>query len=238
MTLTEESAESVLTEESKDSIPEDLTPNELPRPQLPNGFVDLRDFIPSLEVELRYYSSDNFIGDTVSGYNADRAILGLEAAQALSNVQADLVGHGLGLKLFDAYRPQQAVDHFVTWSRDLGDTLTKTDYYPGLAKNQLFRLGYIARQSSHSRGSAVDVTIVYQHPDSLGKEVDMGTAWDLFDEASHTISKQVNSIQSVNREMLRSVMVKHGFRSLPIEWWHFRLYPEPYPETYFDFEIR
>ena len=230
--------DTTLTQTRADSIPQESNGNKASQVPLPDGFVDLGRFIPSLKIELRYFSSDNFIGDTVAGYLADRAPLTLEAAHALSEVQSELEKNGMGLKLFDAYRPQQAVDHFIAWSRDLDDTLTKARYYPDLLKNQLFRLGYIARQSSHSRGSAVDVTIVYQHPDSLGQEMDMGTDWDLFDEASHTASTKVNLLQSANREILRSVMVKHGFRSLPIEWWHFRLYPEPYPETYFNFEIK
>jgi D-alanyl-D-alanine dipeptidase len=227
-----------LTELSTNNVPVESSKTSLPHVPLPDGFVDLGEFIPNLKIELRYFSSDNFIGDTVTGYLANRAILSLEAAQALVEVQSELEESGMGLKLYDAYRPQQAVDHFIAWSRDLDDTLTKSDYYPRLVKYQLFQLGYIARQSSHSRGSAVDVTIVYQHPDSLGKGIDMGSSWDLFDEASHTVSSKVNPLQSGNREMLRKVMVKHGFRSLPIEWWHFRLYPEPYPETYFNFDIK
>jgi D-alanyl-D-alanine dipeptidase len=205
---------------------------------LPEGFVDLGEYIPSMVVELRYYSADNFIGDTVQGYQADRAILSQQAAVALAAVQIEIEGQGLGLKLYDAYRPQRAVDHFMAWARDRADTLSKSSYYPELHKGQLFAQGYVARKSSHTRGAAVDVTLIYLEPDSLGAEVDMGSPWDLFDEVSWGASNEVTPIQSTNRELLRLSMVQHGFLSLPQEWWHFRLNDEPFPDTYFDFEVR
>jgi len=205
---------------------------------LAQGFVDLGEYIPSLAVELRYYSVENFIGDTVRGYQADRAILSQVAAEALAVVQIELEGLGLGLKLYDAYRPQRAVDHFMAWARDKSDTLSKSTYYPELRKSQLFAQGYVARKSSHTRGAAVDVTLIYLEPDSIGAEVDMGSPWDLFDEVSWGANTEVTPEQSANRELLRLIMVRNGFRSLPQEWWHFRLNDEPFPDTYFDFEVR
>ena len=200
------------------------------------GFVEVREAIPGVMVDLRYLTADNFVGEPIDGYAADRCYITAEAARALGRVQHELAHFGLGLKLFDAYRPQRAVDHFVRWAEDLDDTRMKTRYYPDVAKENLFRDGYIAARSGHSRGSTVDLTIV--SPDGGGaKELDMGTPWDYFGPRSWPASLEVTPQQRANRMLLQALMVKHGFRPLAEEWWHFTLEDEPFPETYFDFVV-
>jgi D-alanyl-D-alanine dipeptidase len=205
---------------------------------LPEGFVDVRTVIPDIVLELRYRTSDNFLGVPVDGYPGDRCILTAEAAEALRQVRDDLRPFGFGLKIFDAYRPQRAVQHFVRWARDLSDTRMKQAYYPQVAKKDLFRLGYIASRSSHSRGSTVDLTIVVLQDGRVGEELDMGTGFDLFSTASWPDSKAVTAEQRAHRLLLRSLMVRHGFVPYDKEWWHFTLSPEPFPETYFDFPVQ
>ncbi|MEJ2385129.1 MAG: M15 family metallopeptidase [Xanthomonadales bacterium] len=126
----------------------------------PVGFIEIRDAAPGIRVELRYFSDDNFVGRPVTGYQAERCFVTREAGAALAAVQRELAAFGLGLKVFDAYRPQRAVDHFVRWAEDLDDTTMKARYYPEVAKKNLFRDGYIAARSGHSRGSTVDLTLV------------------------------------------------------------------------------
>lgn len=202
----------------------------------PTGFVEIRSSVPNIQVELRYLTRDNFVGRRIDGYGSEHCYVTTEAARALAAVQAELVAFGLGLKVFDAYRPQRAVDHFVRWAQDLGDTKMKATYYPGVEKEHLFRDGYIAAKSGHSRGSTVDLTIV-----TLGSgepvELDMGTGWDFFGPESWPSSIEVTPQQRANRMLLQSLMVKHGFRPLAEEWWHFTLEDEPFPETYFDFPL-
>ena len=205
---------------------------------LPNGFVYLQNIVPSIHVDLRYYSTDNFVGDTVAGYHSDKCIITEEAANALQKVQIELESQGLGLLVFDVYRPQQAVDHFVRWAADLEDTLMKSQYYPDVNKNELFEKGYISRKSGHSRGSTVDLTIIYINESSQGHKLDMGTSFDYFSPLSWPASNEVSELQKANRMLLRKVMIKHGFKPLDEEWWHFTLVDEPFPETYFDFPIR
>ena len=202
----------------------------------PAGFVELRGSVPGVEVELRYLSRDNFVGQRIDGYESEQCYLTTEAARGLAAVQAELAAFGLGLKVFDAYRPQRAVDHFVRWAQDLGDTKMKAKYYPGVEKKHLFRDGYIAAKSGHSRGSTVDLTIVALGPGEP-EELDMGTGWDFFGPESWPASLDVTPQQRANRMLLQSLMVKHGFRPLAEEWWHFTLENEPFPETYFDFAI-
>lgn len=202
----------------------------------PGGFVEVRDAVPGAVVELRYLGPDNFVGEPIDGYVADRCYVTGEAARALGRVQHELAHFGLGLKLFDAYRPQRAVDHFVRWAGDLDDTRMKSRYYPDVAKENLFRDGYIAVRSGHSRGSTLDLTIVAldgREP----VELDMGTPWDYFGPKSWPASLEVTPQQRANRMLLQSLMVKHGFRPLAEEWWHFTLEDEPFPETYFDFAV-
>ena len=202
---------------------------------IPPGFVEVKDFIPSIVVEPRYHSVNNFMGRTVEGYEADKIYITEEAAVALKKVQQELKQRKLGLKIFDAYRPQMAVDDFVQWANDLDDTLRKAEYYPEIPKNQLFEKGYIAEHSGHSRGSTVDVTLVDL---STGKELDMGTGFDYFSPKSWPHSNEVTQQQKQNRILLRGIMMKHGFEPLATEWWHFSLADEPFPDQYFNFEVR
>lgn len=203
-------------------------------PPLPDGFVDLQEFIPSLRLELRYCSDNNFTGRPVDGYLKPRGIATREAAAALKKVQDELLPFGLGIKVFDAYRPQRAVDSFVKWAENREDTLAKARYYPDVAKRDLFREGYIADRSSHSRGSTVDLTIIEL---SSGAELDMGSPFDFFGPISWPDSTLVSPSQRANRLLLRTLMVKHGFNPYAQEWWHFTLASEPYPATYFDFPV-
>lgn len=200
----------------------------------PAGFVDLGEAVPGIGVDLRYTGENNFVGTPIEGYEVAICYISAEAAMALANVQEELAAFGLALKVFDAYRPQRAVDHFIRWAEDLDDTKMKAAYYPHVAKQHLFRDGYIAARSGHSRGSTVDITIV----SADGAELDMGTPFDFFGPESHGASLAVTPQQRANRALLRSVMTKHGFRPLAEEWWHFTLVDEPYPETYFDFPVR
>lgn len=198
-------------------------------------FVELSLQIPGILLDVRYYGDDNFVGGPIDGYGASKIYLSRPAARALSQVQAELQEFGMGLKLFDAYRPQSAVDHFVRWARDLDDTRMKQRYYPRVAKEDLFKDGYIAERSGHSRGSTVDLTLIDLES---AAELDMGTSWDYFDTRSWPTSNEVKLQQRANRMLLRTVMLKHGFRPLLEEWWHFTLDKEPFPDTYFDFEIK
>lgn len=203
----------------------------------PEGFVEIRDAVPGIQVELRYLTGDNFVGEPIDGYEAERCYITEEAARALARVQHEFSHVGLSLKVFDAYRPQRAVDHFVRWAGDLDDTVMKSRYYPDVEKAHLFRDGYIAARSGHSRGSTVDLTIVSM--DSGQPEpLDMGTPWDFFGPRSWPLSREVTPQQRANRMLLQSLMIKHGFRPLAEEWWHFTLEEEPYPQTYFDFVVR
>ncbi len=202
----------------------------------PDGFVDIQRAVPGVVVDLRYFSEDNFVGQPIDGYQSDTCYVTRQAADALAAVQADLAAFGLSLKVFDAYRPQRAVDHFVRWAEDLDDTKMKAAYYPGVAKAHLFRDGYIAARSGHSRGSTVDLTLV-SLDSGQPVELDMGTGWDFFGPESWPSSTAVTPQQRANRMLLQLLMVKHGFKPLAEEWWHFTLVDEPFPETYFDFVV-
>ncbi len=202
---------------------------------VPSGFVDLKKAVPSLVLELRYSGENNFIGKPIDGYEARICYISTPAAVALKSVQEKLLPFGFGLKIFDAYRPQRGVNHFVRWAKDLNDTKMKTTYYPDVLKSELFDKGYIAARSGHSRGSTVDLTLIDL---ATGKELDMGTGFDFFSPISWPTSKEVTSQQRANRLLLRSVMLSQGFRPLEEEWWHFTLANEPYPTTYFDFVVR
>lgn len=204
---------------------------------LPEGFVYLAEYIPDIELDIRYDTEDNFVGEPIDGYLKPRAIISLQAAQALKKVQAELKPFGLGLKVFDAYRPQQSVAHFVRWAKDLNDTRMKAKYYPKVDKQNLFRDGYIAERSSHTRGSTVDLTIVSNTKAPL-KALDMGSAWDYFGPLSWPENLSVTAQQRANRMLLRTLMLKHNFRALDTEWWHFTFNDEPFPDTYFDFPVQ
>lgn len=202
------------------------------------GFVDVREAVPGVVATARYAGNDNFIGGPIDGYNADKVIVSTPVAVALAKAQAELAIDGLALKLFDGYRPQRAVDHFMRWIADAVDTRNKADYYPGVAKADLVRLGYIAEKSGHSRGGSVDLTIVKQSATGEWIELDMGSPWDLFDEKSHAGSTLVGAAAQANRKKLMNLMVKHGFKPYSEEWWHFTLIAEKYPTTFFDFPIK
>lgn len=204
--------------------------------QVREGFVYVKAVNSTIEAELRYFSSNNFIGDTINGYEAPVLILTNEAAQALSQVQDQLHAQGLGLKVFDGYRPQRAVDQFVGWAKELSDTTMKAKYYPKVAKDELFEKGYIASRSGHTRGSTMDLTLIWL---STGAELDMGSPYDLFDPVSHHGTKNsISSEQIANRLLLKEAMETVGFKSYQYEWWHYTLKNEPFPDTYFDFVIR
>lgn len=224
---------------------------------IPQGFVEIREVIPDIILDMRYTLNHNFLGVQVDGYNAEKCYVTKEAAEALLKVQEELRKFSLSLKIYDAYRPQRAVDRFVRWAKDLGDTLTKKEFYPTVEKSRLFIDGYIAERSGHSRGSTIDLTIVpiplpYQPEFNIDDQcecfepetkrfkdnsIDMGTGFDCFHPLSHTENPDLNPQQRANRLLLKSLMDKYGFRNLPEEWWHFTLRNEPFPETYFDFVI-
>ena len=201
---------------------------------LEKGFVYLSDINSSIIVDLKYYSSNNFTGKFVEGYNSNKAILTKEAAVALSNVQDDLNKIGYSLILYDAYRPQSAVDFFVKWSQNINDTIYKNTYYPNIKKSELFKLGYIAYKSGHSRGSTVDVSLVEIESK---KEIDMGTIFDYFGVESHTFFNNLSKKQKLNRLILYEAMSDNGFKNYSKEWWHFTLKNEPF-QKYFDFPVK
>jgi len=205
---------------------------------LPEGFVYLEEMIPNIKIDLRYYTTNNFIGERIEGYLEARCILTKEAAEALKKVQEDLKPFGLGLKIYDAYRPQQAVNHFVRWAKDLQDARMKSKFYPDVEKRDLFSQGYIAEKSSHTRGSTVDLTIVSMTPEGIARELFMGTGFDLFSPKSRPDDLSMAPAQRAQRLLLQTLMKKHGFNPYPQEWWHFTLKNEPYPDTYFDFPVR
>ena len=200
----------------------------------PSGFVLLADYVPAIIQEIRYYSTYNFIGDRIDGYEEPCALLTTEAARALKNVSNELFVQGYRLKVFDAYRPACAVKQFVLWGIEDQDIRMKKYFYPEQEKQDLFRKGYIAGKSSHSRGSAVDLTLLDMR---TGKELDMGSPFDLFSEISHPDSRNVTDEQYENRMILQNAMVNSGFDPLSCEWWHFMLHDEPYPDTYFNFPV-
>ena len=201
--------------------------------QLPNNFVYLDEIIKDVVINLKYLSNDNFIGSPINGYINNRIIITKEAASALKHVQEDLSHFGYGLKVFDAYRPQKAVDHFVKWSKNNNKKM-KSTHYPNVKKKRLFKEGYIASKSGHSRGSTIDLTIIDL---KNNKELDMGTIYDFFGKESWVDYSNLSSKQRANRLLLQSLMKKYGFRPLKEEWWHFTLHNEPFPEKYFNFNV-
>ena len=200
----------------------------------PSGFTLVSDYIPDVIQEIRYYSTYNFIGDRISGYEEPCAILSLEAARALKSASIEFNVLGYRIKVFDAYRPACAVRQFVFWALEDIDIRMKPYFYPDIDKEDLISQGYIAKRSTHSRGSTVDLTLLDM---KTGKEVDMGTPFDFFGEVSHPDSRDVTEEQYENRMTLQRVMVRNGFEPLDCEWWHFTLSHEPYPETYFNFPV-
>ncbi len=199
-----------------------------------SDFVLLSDVCPDVIQEVRYYTTYNFVGSRIDGYEQPVILMTKEAAAALKAVNDDLMKQGYRLRVFDAYRPQRAVDHFVRWAEDLNDQRMKPYFYPEVDKTVLFDEGYIAKRSGHTRGSTIDLTVFNN---KTGKDLDMGGTFDYFGERSHPDFEDVTQEQYNNRMILRNAMIKHGFRPLSTEWWHFTLNDEPYTDTYFNFPV-
>ena len=200
---------------------------------LPKGFVYIDEVINDVDIDIRYSNDNNFIGKKINGYNQSAAIGTKELALALQEIQNDLKHFGYGVKIFDAYRPQKAVNHFSRWSTN-DDVLMKDLFYPNIKKRDLFKEGYIASRSGHSRGSTIDLTIINL---KTKEELDMGTSYDFFGVESSYDYSGLTYEQNSNRLLLYSVMKKYGFKSLKSEWWHFTLENEPFPDTYFNFNV-
>ncbi|MBQ9209550.1 MAG: M15 family metallopeptidase [Oscillospiraceae bacterium] len=200
----------------------------------PSGFVLLSDYVPGMIQEIRYFSTYNFVGDRINGYEEPVALMTAQGARALRKAADELNVKGYRIKVFDAYRPARAVEHFVMWGIEDMDLRMKPYFYPGLEKQELFAKGYIAGKSSHSRGSTVDLTLLDM---ASGREVDMGAPFDFFGEISHPDYRGISEEQYENRLILRNTMLRNGFLPIDCEWWHFTLADEPYPDTYFDFPI-
>ena len=199
-----------------------------------SDFVVLADFVPGIIQEIRYYSTYNFVGDRIDGYEEPCALATKEAARALKNVSNEMNVRGYRLKIFDTYRPVRAVKHFVFWGIEDMDLRMKPYFYPELEKQELFVRGYIASQSSHSRGSTVDLTLFDME---TGKEIDMGGPFDYFSELSHPDYRGITEEQYENRMILQNTMVRNGFVPYDCEGGHFTLKDEPYPDVYFDFPV-
>ncbi|MCL2055447.1 MAG: M15 family metallopeptidase [Oscillospiraceae bacterium] len=224
-----------IAEMSETSAVSTLAPAEEAESALPRGFVYLNETLPDMILDVKYYGEDNFLGTQVDGYLSPVAILSEKAADALKAAAHELAEQGYALKFFDGYRPQRAVEHFVRWAEDKNDILKKADFYPDIDKSRLIPGGYLARRSAHSRGSAVDLSLVSM--DSL-EDIDMGTQFDFFGEASRHGSSLITEEQAANRLILKNAMERAGFKPYSEEWWHYVLIDEPFPDTYFDFPIK
>ena len=217
-----------------------------------DSFVNITDVVPDVILEIRYYGTYNFVGDRIDGYLQPTALLTREAAKALKEVSDDVIAKGYRLKIYDAYRPQMGVDHFVRWAADVKDVRMKAFFYPDLDKSVLFEQDYIMAKSGHTRGSTVDLTLFDM---TTEKEVDMGGTFDWFGEESHpefcgnpetgeytgglsAAGRSITAQQFANRMILRKAMLDHGFKPLDSEWWHFTLKDEPYPDTYFNHPVK
>ena len=196
--------------------------------------IDAATVVPGLIVEMRYAGSHNFVGRPIDGYRAPRCLLTQPAANALAEVARDLTERGLRIKVFDCYRPARAVADFVRWARDWRDQAAKAEFYPDVDKRTLFREGYIASHSGHSRGSTIDMTLTRAD----GAELDMGTPFDFFSPKSWPAASNVTAEAHTNRMRLAAAMQRRGFRPYPKEWWHFTLRNEPFPDTYFDVPVQ
>ncbi|MFE4335780.1 M15 family metallopeptidase [Streptomyces sp. NPDC056831] len=229
-----------------------------PEPKAPEEFVALRSVDPTIIQEMRYPTAHNFMGVPVDGYRQPLCILTRPAARALHHAQTRLLKQGYSLKVYDCYRPQRAVDHFVRWAKDLDDDTMKGEFYPRVDKTRLFADGYIAEKSGHSRGGTVDLTLVKLPAAPTGpylpgqkpvpcyapeagrfpdNSVDMGTGFDCFDTLSHTDDPRVQGTQRANRQLLKKTLTDAGFVNLAEEWWHYTFKPELFPDTYFDFPV-
>ncbi|MEY9489931.1 D-alanyl-D-alanine dipeptidase [Streptomyces calvus] len=229
-----------------------------PEPRAPEDFVALHSVDRTIIQEMRYFTPHNFVGERIDGYRQPLCILTRPAAEALHAAQQKLLRQGYSLKVYDCYRPQRAVDHFVRWAKDLDDQAMKAEFYPNVDKSRLFADGYIAEKSGHSRGSTVDLTLVelpakptrpyrpgqpltpcfapqdQRFPDN---SVDMGTGYDCFDSLSHTLDPRVQGEQRAHRLLLKTTLEDLGYVNLAEEWWHYTFKPEAYPDTYFDFPV-
>lgn len=200
-----------------------------------SGFVLVSDYVPDVVLDIRYHSTFNFLGERVDGYEEPVALLTKEAAIALKAVSDEAVSRGYRLKLFDCYRPQMAVDHFIRWAEQHKELAMKNYFYPDVDKKKLFDLGFVAAKSSHSRGSTVDLTLLDMETQ---KDIDVGGTFDYFGQLSWSqYADTITGEQVKNRQLLRNLMLSHGFRPLAEEWWHFTLENEPYPNTYFTFPV-
>jgi zinc D-Ala-D-Ala dipeptidase len=202
---------------------------------VPAGFLDAAAMVDGLVVDMRYFGSDNFVGEKIDGYERPRCLLSTPAAHALAAIQRDLAARGLGLKVFDCYRPQRAVAHFMRWAQNLDDVRRKRDFYPDVDKRDLFKDGYIAERSGHTRGSTLDLTLVRR---ADGRELDLGSPFDFFSPKSWPSDQSVSAEAQQNRALLAEAMRRGGFRPYDREWWHFTLVDEPFPDAYFDFPVR
>ena len=206
--------------------------------QQPEGtkydFVSISEEIPDVLLDIRYHSTYNFVGARVDGYEEPIALMTRQAVDSLKKVSEDLLQQGYRLKIFDAYRPQRAVNHFVRWAKDVNDTITKQYFYPDLAKDRLFPEGFICERSSHTHGSTVDLTLFDM---ATEREVDMGGTFDWFGFSSYPSYTDLTKEQLAMRHLLREAMLRHGFKPFDTEWWHFTLVNEPYPGTFFDFPV-
>ena len=200
-----------------------------------SDFVEITDVVPDAILEVRYYSTYNFVGARVDGYERPIILMTRQSADSLKVVNDELRKQGYRLKIWDAYRPQRAVNHFIRWAENLQDTAMKAIFYPLVDKSLLFEKEYIMARSGHSRGSTVDLTLL---DEATGKELDMGSPFDWFGDESHPDYTDLSAQQLANRLILRQAMLRHGFKPLDSEWWHFTLADEPYPDTYFDFPIK
>ena len=207
----------------------------VPKKGLPEGFVYIDELIEDCIVDAKYWGTDNFIGRRIDGYESPLVVMSREAAERCVEVANRLRGKGYLLKIYDACRPQRAVDDFMRWAADIPDIRRKPVHYPNVDKKDFFDLGYVAKKSGHSRGSAVDLTVVDA---KTHQELDMGSIFDYLDPRSHIVVEGLTDLQEANRRVLRDAMTACGFATYEYEWWHFSLEKEPYPDTYFDFPIR
>ncbi|CAA0105780.1 D-alanyl-D-alanine dipeptidase [BD1-7 clade bacterium] len=210
-------------------------PTKTPSTDLQSRFINVTDALKHVVIDVKYAGTDNFIGDPIDGYLASKVYLTPEAVNALESAETRALNAGYRLKIYDGYRPQRAVDHFIRWANDAADIRQQARFYPTLSKQALFENGYLFEHSSHSRGSTLDLTLVdSQSPDN---ELDMGTEFDFFDETSHTHNALITAHHAKNRQLLVDIMAASGFINAPVEWWHFTLANEPFTDTYFNWDI-
>lgn len=222
-----------------DKIPDSNLTEKAPEPESTprsphDGFVYLKDAFPNAKFDVRYSTSHNFTGKIVEGYLSDNISLSEKAAEALKKASDTLEKKGYGILIYDAYRPKRAVDSFIVWGNQPENNLTKAEFYPDFEKSQLFKLGYLAKRSAHSRGSTIDLTIFDL---KTGEPLDMGSPYDFLGPVSNHGSKLISETQTQNRNILKDAMKAAGFKELRTEWWHYELINEPFPETFFDFVI-